>query len=334
VLAISLDELAVRLGAVVLGDGNLRISGAGTLRSAGPDQVTFLANPRYRQQLAETRAAAVVLAPADRELPTRAAKLVCANPYAAFAEALALLHPPPEVTPGIHPTAQIDPSAQIAASACIGPHCVIGRDAIIGDAVVLEAMASVGAGSAVGAASRLHPRVSIYAGCRIGQRAIIHSGAVIGADGFGFAPEAGAWRKIPQVGGVWIGDDVEIGANTTIDRGALEDTVIEDGVKLDNQIQIGHNVLIGAHSALAGCVGVAGSARIGRHCRIGGGAVILGHLEIADGVTIQAMSLVTHAIREAGEYSSVWPAMPHREWLRTVAAVRRLPSLSDKLRGL
>lgn len=299
------------------------ITGVGTLENAGAAQITFLANRKYAGQVARTGAGAVILATADQDL-TALPRIVTANPYAYFAKVAGFFNPPPNVRQGIHPTAAIDATATVHPTASIGPQCTLAEGAEIGANATLEAQVYVGAGARVGESSRLNARVVIQHGCVVGKRAIIHSGAVIGADGFGFAPADGRWLKIPQVGRVVLGDDVEIGANTTIDRGAVDDTVIEDGVKLDNQIQVGHNVRIGAHSALAGCVGIAGSATIGKRCRVGGGTVILGHLSIADDTTIQAMSLVTRSIVKSGVYSSALPVMPQDDWLKAAAQLRRL----------
>jgi UDP-3-O-[3-hydroxymyristoyl] glucosamine N-acyltransferase len=218
--------------------------------------------------------------------------------------------------------------ASIAEFVSVGAHSVIGEGARIGPGC------HIGDDVVIGAGTRLEARVTVYHGCRIGERCIIHSGAVIGADGFGFAPDQGRWIKIPQTGHVLVGDDVEIGANTTIDRGALADTIIGNGVKLDNQIQIGHNVVVGDHTAMAGCVGIAGSAKIGKHCQLGGGAIVLGHLEIADGCQISAMTLITKSIAKPGTYTSVMPFMPHDEWLKNASQVRRLGQIADKLRKL
>ncbi len=318
----TLSEIVARLGGEAVGEAASALTGVGTLESAGATQVAFLANLKYRAQLASTKAGAVILSPEERDA-TPIPRIVTANPYAYYARTVALFNPPPEARPGVHATALIDPSATIAASAEVGPYAVIGPGASVGERAAIGAATVIGARVKVGEGTRLHPRVTVYDDCTIGARCILHSGSVVGADGFGMAPDAGRWVKIPQVGGVRIGDDVEVGANTTIDRGALDDTIIEEGVKLDNQIQVGHNCVIGAHTVIAGCVGIAGSVRIGRHCRIGGKAGITGHLEICDNVTVSAMTLITKSIREPGTYTSVPPFMPHDEWLRYAARVRR-----------
>ena len=328
---LTLGEIVARLGGEAVGDAATRLSGVATLDSAGPSQIAFLANPKYRARLATTRAGAVILGPGDRDAAA-IPRIVSENPYAYYARTVALFHPEEPGQPGIHPFAQVDASATVDASAEIGAFVVIGPGATIGPRARIGAHCAIGAGSAVGEGTRLHARVTIYDGCRIGARCLLHSGAVIGADGFGQARDAGRWVKIPQVGGVRIGDDVEVGANTTIDRGALEDTVIGDGVKLDNQIQVGHNVVIGPHTVIAGCTGIAGSVTIGRDCMIGGGVGITGHLTICDGVTISGFSFIAKSITAPGTYTSGMPQMPHSEWLRNAAHLRRLDELWKRLR--
>jgi len=318
----SLREIVAQLGGEAVGEPSAPLTGVATLESAGPGQIAFLANLKYRGLLARTRAGAVILGPDEREA-TSLPRIVTSNPYAYYARTVALFNPPPAVKPGVHSTAQIDPEAIVAPSAEIGAFAVIGHGARIGERSAIGAGCTIGANVRVGEDTRLHARVTIYPDCTIGSRCILHSGVVIGADGFGMAPDAGRWVKIPQVGAVRLGNDVEVGANTTIDRGALDDTVVEDGVKLDNQIQIGHNCVIGAHTVIAGCVGIAGSVRIGKGCRIGGKAGITGHLEICDGVTVSAMTLVTKSIRKPGTYTSAAPLMPHDEWLKWAARIRR-----------
>jgi UDP-3-O-[3-hydroxymyristoyl] glucosamine N-acyltransferase len=330
-VALSLAEIVARLGGEALGEVAAPLTGVATLESAGPGEITFLANPKYRPKLAATRAGAVILGPGDRDAAT-IPRIVSDNPYAYYARTVALFHPPAPVRPGIHPFAQVDASAnvdayaEIGAFAVVGPGCSIGRGASIGSHSVLGERVSVGEDT------RLHPRVTIYGDCAIGARGIVHSGAVIGADGFGMARDAGRWVKIPQVGGVRIGDDVEIGANTTIDRGALDDTVIEDGVKLDNQIQVAHNCVIGAHTVIAGCTGISGSTTVGRDCVIGGGVGIVGHVTICDGVTISGFTFVTKSITVPGTYTSGLPAVPHAEWLRNAVHIRRLDEIARALR--
>lgn len=328
-----LAEIAKRLGGEVLGEPDVTVSGIATLASAGPADLTFFTKGRYRSQLASTRAGAIILSREERD-STTLPRIVCEDPYAYYAKVAALFYPALSTEPGVHASAVIDPGAKVHASARVGPCCHLARGAEVGERVTLGAGCVIGERTRIGEDSHLHASVVIYHDCSIGRRAIIHSGAVIGADGFGMASEGGRWHKIPQVGKVVIGDDVEIGANTTIDRGALDDTVIEDGVKLDNQIQIGHNVRIGAHSALAGCVGIAGSATIGRHCTIGGGAVILGHLELADGVHIGAAAVVTRSVRSPGEYAGLYPMQEKSEWARNAVLLRNLEKLIERVRAL
>ncbi len=319
----SLGELAVRFGLGLRGQPDLRVSKVATLSRAEPGSLSFLANPRYRKQMESTRATAVLVAP-EYAAGCPVAALIDPNPYLAYARIADLLHPQTPPAAGIHPTAVVSPGARIAASATVGPLAVVEDGAEIGDRAFVGPGSIVQRGAGIGADSRLMSRVSVCAGVRIGRRCILHAGAVIGADGFGFAPDRGTWVKVPQVGGVQIGDDVEVGANTTIDRGAIDDTIVEHGVKLDNQIQVGHNVTIGAHTAIAGCVGISGSTTIGRRCMIGGGVGIAGHLTIADDVVVTGCSLVSASIKEAGSYSSGMPTVETRRWRRMVAHLRRL----------
>ena len=328
-----LADIAARFGGNVLGDADALISQVATLESAASGDISFLTSARYRAQLDATRAGAVILG-ADDAQATQLPRIVCDNPYAYFAKVSAFLNPAPQHLPGVHASAVIGVGAHIDPSAHIGAHSVIAAGARIGAGCVIMNGCSIGADVHIGAHACLYPRVVVYHGCTLGERVIVHSGAVIGADGFGIAQEEGNWLKIPQVGRVVIGNDVEIGANTTIDRGALDDTVIEDGVKLDNQIQIAHNVRIGAHSAIAGCVGIAGSTSIGRHCRIGGSAGILGHLHIADHVQISSFTLIGKSIREAGSYSGIFPFSRNEEWRKNAVHLRHLDELADKIATL
>ena len=311
----TLAQIASRLGGRIAGDPQTLIRQVGSLERARSGQITFLADPKFRSKLAETGASAVVLA-ADAETLTALPRIVCDNPNAYFARVSQLFNPRTSQPEGIHPSASVAPGARLAPRVSIGAGCVVGE------------------GVQIGEDSCLYPGVVVYPGCRIGARAIIHSGAVIGADGFGLANEGGRWIKIPQIGAVTIGDDVEIGANTTIDRGTLEDTVIESGVKLDNQIQIGHNCRIGAHTAMAGCVGVAGSTSIGSHCAIGAAAMILGHLSICDHTQVSACSVISHSIRKPGTYTGIYPSAESKVWARNAAVVRHLADLVDRVRAL
>jgi UDP-3-O-[3-hydroxymyristoyl] glucosamine N-acyltransferase len=326
-------ELAERFGLAFRGDGERVIDGVGTLAGAGPSQLSFLSNSKYGAQLAGTRAGVVVLREDNLgDCPTAA--LIAGDPYVAYARIAALFERLPASPAGIHVSAVVSPSARVAATASIGPCCVVEDDAVIEEGAVLGPHCIVGAGCVVGAQSRLVARVTLVTRVTLGKRVLIHPGAVIGSDGFGLAFDRDHWVKLPQLGGVRIGDDCEIGANTTIDRGALEDTVLEEDVRLDNQIQIAHNVYVGAHTAMAGCAAVAGSARIGRYCMIGGNAGVLGHLELADRVTITAKSLVTHSIREPGEYSSGVPLQENRQWRRNAARFKHLDEFARRVSAL
>ncbi len=328
--SITLGEIAARFELQLQGDAATRIRGVAPLSSAAGDQLSFLANPRYRGQLAGSNAAAIVVRADEAANGTGNGKalLIAADPYVAFARIAALFEQDVTAPPGIHASAIIADSARISATASIGPLCVVEANAIVEDGAVLGPQCCIGPDCTVGAQSRLSARVTLVTRVRLGRRVLVHAGAVIGADGFGLAFDRDHWIKVPQLGGVRIGDDCEIGANTTIDRGALEDTVLEEDVRLDNQIQIAHNVSIGAHTAIAGCAAVAGSTKIGRHCLIGGGAGIIGHLTIADRVTITAMSLVTHSIRDPGEYSSGTPIQESRLWRRNAARFKHLDQLA------
>ncbi len=336
-MQVRIGELAALLAGELLGDGGHIVTRIGPLEGATPGTITFLSNPRYQPQLAASNAGCVIVGPALREAAAaRGAAIVCADPYLAFARLTqwwAAQRRGPLVA-GVHASAVVETGAVVDATASVGPLAYIAAGAQIGAGAVIGAQAHVGAGAVVGAGTVLKPRVVLGEACRIGVRGIVHSGAVIGADGFGFAPSEGRWEKIEQLGGVLIGDDVEIGANTCIDRGALEDTVLEDGVKLDNLVQIGHNVRVGAHSAFAGCVGVAGSAKIGRRCTAGGGAIILGHLELADDVHITAATVVTRSIHKPGQYSGLFPMDDNASWEKNAATLKQLYNMRERLRAL
>ena len=332
-----LADVVAALGGQLIGDESIAIERLAPLDSADAGSLSFLANPRYAAQLASTRAACVIVAPAQQAAASgRGAAIVTDDPYFYFARLSQWWAARTRQAPsaGIHASAVVEPGASIHASASVGALCYVGVGAVIGPGAWIGSHAHIGAGAVVGEATRLAPRVTLGEACRIGARGIVHSGVVIGADGFGFAPHQGSWEKIEQLGAVRIEDDVEIGANTCIDRGALDDTVIEQGVKLDNLIQIGHNVQIGAHSAMAGCVGIAGSARIGRHCTAGGGAIILGHLQLADHVHISAATVVTRSILKPGQYSGVFPFDDNASWEKNAATLRQLYTLRERLRAL
>jgi UDP-3-O-[3-hydroxymyristoyl] glucosamine N-acyltransferase len=328
-----LAELADRFGLELRGNPAALIEGVGTLERAGPGQVSFLANPFYRKHLPQSGAGAVILRADDADAcPVPC--LIGKDPYVSFAKIAALFEQDSVPAAGIHASAVVDPGARVAATASIGPLVCIGAGSVIGERAVIGAGCVIGADCVVGAGCELLARVTLVTRVRLGQRVRIHPGAVLGAEGFGLAMDAGRWIKVPQLGGVSIGDDCEIGANTTIDRGAIDDTVLEEDVRLDNQIQIGHNVRIGAHTAMAGCVAIAGSTTVGRYCLIGGGAGMVGHIDICDKVLITARSLVTHSINEPGEYSSGTPLQPSRAWRRNAARFKHLDELARKIASL
>ena len=328
-----LEDIVGRFGGRLMGNAGVLIDQVATLDSAQPSQVAFLSNSKYRKQLDATHASAVILGAADAE-STTLPRIVCDNPYAYFAKLSAFLNPLPQAVAGIHPSAIVGKGANISPTAQIDAHVVIGEGAQIGAHSVIMSGCSIGANVVIGEKALLYPRVTVYHDCVLGNKLIVHSGAVIGADGFGIAMDEGRWLKIPQIGRVIIGNDVEIGANTTIDRGALDDTVIADGVKLDNQIQIAHNVRIGAHTAIAGCVGIAGSSTIGSYCRIGGSAGILGHLQIADHVEISSFTLVGKSIKEQGSYCGIFPFSTTQAWRKNAAQLRHLDELADRIKRL
>ena len=332
-----LSDIAKDLGGELIGDPALRITRIGPLEGATPSTISHLSNPRYQSQLAGSHAGCVIVGPALRDAAAaRGAAIVADDPYLYYARltqwwAARTRAPAPL---GVHASAVIDSSAVLGAGVTVGALAVIEAGARIGDAAVIGAHCVIGADATVGAATRLAPHVVLGSGCRIGEGGIVHSGVVIGADGFGFAPTQGRWEKIEQLGAVRIGDDVEIGANTCIDRGALDDTVIEDGVKLDNLIQIAHNVHIGAHTVMAGCSAVAGSTTIGAHCQIGGAAMILGHITLADHVIVSMGSAATRSILKPGQYTGVFPIDDNSAWEKNAATLRQLHALRERVRAL
>jgi UDP-3-O-[3-hydroxymyristoyl] glucosamine N-acyltransferase len=329
-MSVSLGELAVRFGCELHGDPDARVDTVAALGDAHGRAISFLAHSRYRRELAQTRAAAVILDGASAaQCPV--ASLVCENPYATYARVAAWLHPLPSVVPGVHPSAIIAADARVDPSAHVGPFAVIGAGAVIGARAFIGPHCFIAAGASVAEDVRLVARVTLLDRVTVGARVLVHPGAVLGSDGFGFAPERGSWVKVPQLGGVQVGADVEIGANTTIDRGAIGDTVIEEGVKLDNQIQIGHNCRIGAHSVLAACVGVSGSVTLGRHCMVGGAVGIVGHLSICDEAVITGFSMVSHSITRPGVYSSGIPTEEAGVWRRIVGRIKRIDSWAARL---
>ena len=364
---LTVDEIARAVDAIVDGDGSLVVRQVNTLEHAQRDEIGFLANPKYRGQLATTQAGAIVLAPdhvadakarpADgasagaysgthpgthpgtqpstqlRTYPHRTL-LITPEPYLAYARIAQLLNPTAIAQPGVARTAAVAAGARMAASASIGERVVVDDGATIGDAVVVHPGVVIGARCSIGARTVIHPNAVLYPGTIVGDDCVIHAGAVLGADGFGIAESGAGWVRIPQIGCVVLGNRVEVGANTTIDRGALDDTVIDDDVKLDNQIQIGHNVRIGQATAIAGCVGIAGSVRIGKNCRIGGAAMISGHIEIGDRVTIAGGTVVAKSLPEPGVYAGVYPLDTMNHWRRTAVRVRKLDELASRLEAM
>lgn len=332
-MSISLGKLADTLGAELHGDKDLIIHRVATLESAGPGAVSFLSNRRYRAFLPHTRASVVILSPQDlAECPV--SSLVLKNPYLGYARTATLLNRRPPPPCGVHPSAWISSRAAVHESAWVGPQAVIDEAASIGEGAYIGPGCTVDQGATVGSHSWLTANVTLCRDVVLGERVLIHPGAVVGADGFGIANDDGVWVKVPQLGAVRIGDDVEIGANSTIDRGALEDTVIEDGVKIDNQVQVGHNVFIGAHTVIAGCAAIAGSARIGKRCVVGGASAIAGHLEIADDVYLTGASQVKKSIPEPGLYSSWITVQESRTWRKNVARLYRLDDMARRIQVL
>ncbi len=329
----SLGELAELLEVELRGDSSLRVDGLATLKSAVPGKLSFLSNPRYVNQLASCKASAVII---DPELASacQSAQLVSSSPYVTYARASQLFLKDESAAAGVHPSANVHPSAVLGEHVSIGSHVVVEANAEIGEGAVIGAGSYVGARSRIGKHSRLIPNVSVYHDVSIGERAVVHSSVVLGADGFGFAFDGRQAIKIAQLGGVQIGDDVEIGAGSTIDRGALDDTVIGSGVKIDNQVQIAHNCVIGEHTIICGCSAIAGSTTIGRYCTIGGAVGIIGHLQIADKVMISAMSLVSQSIAEPGIYSSGTGLLESKEWKRNIVRFRQLDDMAKRLREL
>lgn len=332
-MAIRLADLAVRYGCELHGDPDREVSCVGTLETAGPNAITFLANPQYRKQLAATGAAAVILAP-EVAADCPVASLVTTNPYAVYAAIAAELHPLPLLNAGVHPLASVSSSAVIGAGSEIAAGAVVGRNVRIGDHVLVGPNCVIGDDSVIGSETRLIANVTLYHNVRVGSRCIFHGGVVLGADGFGIAQTPVGWRKVPQLGGVVIGNDVEIGANSCVDRGAIEDTVVGNGVKLDNQVQIGHNCRIGDHTAMASQAGVSGSTVIGARCVIGGKAAVAGHLIICDDVILAGRASATRSIAKPGVYSSVIPVEEAGVWRKLVARFKRLEEMSARLKQL
>jgi len=329
----SLAAIAEQIAAKLQGDGDIEITGIAPLDSAEPNQISFLDNSSYKQYLATTKASAVILKQ-EFVAEYRGAALIVDNPYLSYAKVANLFANNKLVKPGIHPTAIVDPSAEIADTATVGAYCVIAANVRIGDYTIIEPHAYIGEQTVIGPHGYLAPKVTIYKNTTIGQKVIIHSGVSIASDGFGYANDKGKWHKIPQLGGVVIGDEVEIGANSCIDRGALNNTVIGNGVKLDNLVQIAHNVIIGEHTAIAACAAIAGSTKIGKYCMIGGCSAIGGHLEIADKVCLTGKAMVTNSIKQPGVYSSCTGVQPNKEWHKSVARFRQLDKIARKVTEL
>lgn len=329
----TLQQLASFLDAQLRGDGQATVVGLCTLQDATANQLSFLANPQYRKHLATSKAGAVLLGEDDAQ-HFAGNCLVVADPYLAFARVSHLFDPKPKALAGVHASAVVDPSAEVPASVSIGPGAVIEAGVQLGENVVIGAQCHVGARCRIGDDGWLAPRVTLYHDVKIGKRVVIHSGAVIGGEGFGFAKHNNVWQKIAQIGGVSIGDDVEIGANTCIDRGAVTDTLIGKGVKIDNLIQIAHNVEIGDHSAMAACVGISGSSKIGKHCLLAGGVGLVGHIEICDNVFVTGMTMVTHSITEPGSYSSGTAMQTAADWKKSAVRFRQLDGMAKRLRAL
>lgn len=331
-MALTLGQLADHLGVLLRGDGGVLIDRVATLNDAGPGAVSFLSNPRYRRQLAACKASAVIVAEPDADQVPNAA-LITDQPYATYARAVNLLHPRESKRAGIHPSASVDESATVDRTAWVGAHCTIGANARIGAGSQIGPACIIGTGVQIGEDCDLVARVTVLAGARLGERVMLHPGVVIGSDGFGQARSGDSWLKVPQIGGVLIGNDVEIGANSCVDRGALGDTVIESGVRIDNLVQVAHNVFIGAHTAIAACVGISGSTRVGRHCTLAGGVGLVGHLIIADNVHITGMSMVTHSIGKAGSYSSGTPIMENALWRKNAVRIKSLDALFRRFKN-
>ncbi|MDC9725333.1 MAG: UDP-3-O-(3-hydroxymyristoyl)glucosamine N-acyltransferase [Gammaproteobacteria bacterium] len=329
----SLDEIANHVGGVVQGELDYQIASIATLQNAGNQQISFLSNKKYKRYLAKTSAGAVIVS-SDMASFVPSNAIIVDDPYVAYAKIASLLNPAKQRPSGIHPSASIATDSDIASSASIAAQVVIGSGVTIADNVVIGSGCVILDNVSIGESSQLVANVTLCGDVTVGKRAIIHPGVVIGADGFGIANDKGKWINVPQVGGVVIGDDVDIGANTTIDRGAIEDTIIGNGVKLDNQIQVGHNTVIGENTVIAGCVGIAGSTIIGKNCIIGGGVGLGGHLELVDGVLLTGMTMVTKSIKEPGSYSSGIPAEETHKWHKNVIRYRQMDKLTERVKQL
>jgi UDP-3-O-[3-hydroxymyristoyl] glucosamine N-acyltransferase len=329
----TVKQIAEIIGAKIIGDENAEIAALAQLTEAKENELSFLSDKRYAKSLQFSQAAAVILREQFAE-SCPAISLVVDDPYQAFAKVSRLFATEPAPVAGIHPTAIIAKTAVIGANVSIAPYAVIGENVVIGNSVVIGSGASIGANCTIGDNSKLYANVTLYHQVEVGKRCVIHSGAVIGADGFGFAPVGETWEKIEQIGGVVIEDDVDIGANSTVDRGAIKDTILRQGVKIDNLCQVGHNCDIGENSVMAGCAGVAGSTKVGKHVLIGGASAVSGHIEVADVAQLMGGSMVIGDVKDSGAYSSAVPAMPVKEWRKTMVLLRRLDEMSAKLKAL
>lgn len=329
----SLNDIVSALGGHIVGDGNVLINRVSSIANAKAGSISFFNDSKYQKALVASEASAFIMRDAHVNLSAQP-KIIVDNPYAYFAKLSAFLNPLADISQGTHETAVIHPTAHIPDTCSIGPMVVIGENVTLGEHVVITSGCVIENDVSIASGTRLEPNVVIKHHCEIGENCHLFSGVVIGSDGFGYAEESGIWLKIPQVGRVIIQANVDIGANTTVDRGAIDDTILEEGVKLDNLIQIGHNCVIGAHTVIAGCVGVAGSARIGKHCKIGGAAMILGHLEVADHVTISPGSMITRSLPVADTYTALMPFQTHKAWLSTAARIRHLDNFADRIKQL
>lgn len=329
----TLKELARISGSEVHGDGECELEGVDTLQDAVAGKISFCANSRYRRYLATTKASAVILR-GDDLAACRTNALVSDNPYLVYARVAAHLHPLPVFRPGIAPSAAVDPTADVDESAFVGPNATVDSGVVIESGAYVGPNCVVGADAVIGRQSRLVANVTLCHGTRIGARCILHPGVVVGSDGFGMANDSGTWVKVPQLGRVVLGDDVDVGANTTIDRGAIHDTLIADGVKLDNLIQVAHNVEIGADTAIAACTGISGSTKVGRRCTLAGAVGVVGHIEIADNVHVSGMTMVSRSLRKSGVYTGSIPAMSHDQWKKNFARLKQLDDMARRLRAL
>jgi UDP-3-O-[3-hydroxymyristoyl] glucosamine N-acyltransferase len=332
-MPISLGELATRFGCELIGDPDVEVSGVASLPNADSDSLTFLSNATYKQQLSSTKAAAVILRPEDAS-DSPVAALLHADPYACYARMAAILYPPPAFEPGIHDSVVVDATAVVSRTACLSPNVVVGERSEIGENVYVGPGTVIGPDCVIGDDCRLIANVTLVRATRIGKRGIVHPGVVLGSDGFGNAMTPEGWAKVPQVGGLVVGDDVEIGTNTAVDCGAVDDTIIENGVRIDNMCHIAHNVRIGAHTAIAAMVGIAGSTTIGKRCMFGGMAGVVGHITICDDVVVLGKGVASKDITEPGIYSAMFPAEPAKEWAKKVARFRRIDSLIDRVKRL